>query len=202
MQFLFDIGAWLVGLVAKLGYCGIVLLMALESSFFPFPSEIVIPPAGYLAAQGKMSIYLVIIAGIVGSLLGALFNYYISFRWGRATILKMGKIFGFDEKMLGLLEGYFQEHGEITTFVGRLLPGIRQYISLPAGMAKMDLLRFILYTSFGTGIWVTILAWIGYYVGNNLELVKQIVHNLYPYILAGIAVVVCVYVYIKKRIGL
>jgi len=134
----------IVAVVAKMGYPGIVFLMFLESSFFPFPSEVVIVPAGYLASQGQMN--LVIIAGVLGSILGAIFNYFIAVKFGRPVILKYGKYVGFGEGAFGRGESFFRQHGEISTFVGRLIPGIRQYISFPAGLARMNLTRFVIFT--------------------------------------------------------
>ena len=168
--------SFLITTIFKLGYPGIIALMFLESSFFPFPSEVVIPPAGYLAAQGKMNFFFVILCGILGSILGALFNYYIALLWGRKFILKFGKYIFFDEKKLNKCEIFFEKHGHISTFIGRLLPGIRQYISFPAGLAKMNLFLFIIFTGIGAGIWVVILAYIGYWVGNNRELITKYSH--------------------------
>ena len=168
--------SFIVNTIFSLGYPGIIALMFLESSFFPFPSEVVIPPAGYLASQGKMSLLFVILCGIAGSVLGALFNYYIAFFWGRKFILRFGKYFFLDEKKLNKCEVFFEKHGHISTFIGRLLPGIRQYISFPAGLGRMNLFLFIIFTALGAGIWVVILAYIGYWVGNNKNLIMKYSH--------------------------
>ncbi len=160
-------------------YLAIVALMALESSFFPFPSEVVIPPAGYLASLGRLNLVMVILSGILGSVLGALFNYYLAYRWGRRMVLNIGERFGLSLAKLSRVEDFFARHGHITTFIGRLIPGVRQYISLPAGLGKMDLVTFLIYTALGAGIWVTILAWIGYYVGNNREIIHSILKRYY-----------------------
>lgn len=158
---------WIVETVGALGYWGIAGLMFLESSFFPFPSEVVMPPAGYLAAQGKMSLSLVFFFGILGSLLGALFNYWISAVWGRRFFDRWGKYFFVGPEALDKAEAYFSRHGHISTFIGRLIPVIRQYISLPAGVARMNLMRFFLYTSLGAGIWVVVLTMAGYLFGQE-----------------------------------
>ncbi len=163
--------------VDGMGYAGIVILMALESSFVPFPSEVVVPPAGYLAAQGQMNIYLVVISGIAGSVIGALVNYALAVYMGRGLLLKYGKYFLLPPEKLDKMEKYFNNHGEITTFAGRLIPVVRQYISFPAGLAGMNMGKFVFYTSFGAGIWVVVLAVMGYIVGNNIELIKT---NLRP----------------------
>ncbi len=189
----------IVNIVGKFGYIGIVAMMFLESSFFPFPSEVVIPPAGYLASQGQMNMFLVIFFGILGSILGALFNYWIAIRLGRPLIIKYGRYVGMTEKVYDKVEYYFKEHGEISTFVGRLIPGLRQYISFPAGLARMNLWHFTLFTALGAGIWVVILACIGYFVGNNAELIQQYSHQSLIYIAGALVVVTLLYVWWYKR---
>lgn len=140
-------------------------MMFLESSFFPFPSEVVMIPAGYLAYKREMNIYIAIGFGILGSLSGALFNYYLALKFGRSFIVSYGKYFFFSENSMKKMEKYFQKHGEISTFLGRLIPAVRQYISLPAGLAKMNLIKFCIYSIAGAGIWVAILTIFGYYIG-------------------------------------
>ena len=157
----------LTELIFRLSYLGIALLMALESSFIPFPSEVVLPPAGYLAAQGRMSAPLAVAAGIAGSLVGALINYFLAAKLGRPLLYKYGKRLFIKEASLDRAEQFFQRHGEISMFVGRLIPVIRQLISLPGGFARMRIDRFILYTAAGAGIWCAILAYIGWYVGRH-----------------------------------
>lgn len=156
---------FIVETIGQLGYIGIFFMMFLESSFFPFPSEVVMIPAGYLAYKGEMNIYIAIIMGILGSLGGALFNYFLAVKFGRSFILRFGKYFFFSEKSMQSMESFFEKHGEISTFVGRLITVVRQYISLPAGLARMNLAKFAFYTSLGAGIWVLILTILGYYVG-------------------------------------
>ena len=160
---------WITEAIFALGYPGIVLLMALESSFFPFPSEVVLPPAGYLAAQGRMNAWLALACGVGGSVLGALFNYYVAVRLGRPLLHRYGRYLFIKETALDRAERFFQAHGEISMFVGRLIPVIRQYISLPAGLARMRLDLFALYTALGAGIWCAILTWIGWYLGTQAE---------------------------------
>lgn len=174
---LHDIINYIVNIVSQLGYIGIFTAMFLESSFFPFPSEVVMIPAGYLAYKGDMNIYIAICSGIFGSVAGAGFNYYLAKHFGRAFLQKYGKYIFLREDSLKKLENFFDKHGEISTFNGRLIPGIRQYISLPAGLAKMSISKFTLYTALGAGIWVTILALLGYFIGSNEELVKEYLHN-------------------------
>ncbi|QKF64674.1 DedA family protein [Campylobacter corcagiensis] len=167
---------FIVNLVHDWGYLGIFLMMFLESSFFPFPSEVAMIPAGYLASQGKMSVILAWLAGTGGSLAGAAFNYYLCYFFGRGLIEKYGKYVGINEKNMAKFEAFFNKHGEISTFNCRLIPGIRQYISLPAGLAKMHFGKFALYTTLGAGIWVAILIALGYYLGENEAFLKEQLH--------------------------
>lgn len=164
---------FIVQTVGTLGYAGIFLMMFLESSFFPFPSEVVMIPAGYLVYKGEMNMYLVILFGILGSLAGALFNYYLAVKFGRKFLVKYGKYFFIKEQTIVRMEEFFKNHGHISTFSGRLIPAVRQYISFPAGLARMNLFIFCLYTSLGAGIWVIILTVLGYYLGDNEGLIKE-----------------------------
>ncbi len=155
----------IVEIVGNLGYIGIFIMMFLESSFFPFPSEVVMIPAGYLVFKGEMNAIIAVICGIAGSLAGALFNYYLALKFGRDFLIRYGKYVFFTESTMQKMEAFFIKHGPMSTFVGRLITIIRQYISLPAGLARMNLVKFCLYTSLGAGIWVIILTLIGYYAG-------------------------------------
>ncbi len=176
------------------GYAGIFAMMFLESTFFPFPSEVAMVPAGYLAYQGKMNIFLAILAGALGSLFGALFNYYLASTFGRKFLLKYGKYVFIKEETISKMEKFFAKHGHISTFTGRLIPGIRQYISLPAGLSKMDIKEFALYTLLGAGIWVIILTLIGYFVGANEELIHQYIKQITVAILVILSILVFWYV--------
>jgi len=199
MEMLHEVINWIVQIVGHWGYPGIIIMMFLESSFFPFPSEVVVVPAGYLAARGEMSLSLVILSGIVGSLLGALFNYWLAVIWGRPFFKKYGRYVLVSEKSLDRADHFFAEHGHISTFIGRLLPGIRQYISLPAGIARMNLSLFAAFTGLGAGIWVIILALVGYYIGNNQELVNQYMHQILIGIGGFAVVLIAAYVLMKRR---
>jgi membrane protein DedA with SNARE-associated domain len=163
----------LVDLIFDWGYWGIFLLMSIESSFIPFPSEIVLIPAGYLASQGQMSLPLILSSGIAGSLVGAFINYYLALLVGRKILKKYGKYLFIKENALYKMESFFAKHGHISTFTGRLIPGIRQLISIPAGLAKMDLKLFSFYTALGAGLWAFILTMIGYFIGENQELIDR-----------------------------
>ncbi len=168
-----DIATTIVSYIGDMGYWGIFLLMFLESTFFPFPSEIIMIPAGYLAFKGEMNIYMVVFMGILGSVAGALLNYYLALSFGRGFILRYGKYFFIKEQTLDKLESFFTTHGEISTFTGRLIPGIRQLISLPAGLARMNIAIFSFYTALGAGIWVIVLVAVGYFVGSNEDLISE-----------------------------
>ncbi|WP_172402336.1 DedA family protein [Helicobacter sp. 13S00401-1] len=159
---------FIVNTIDTLGYIGIFILMAIESSFIPLPSEVVMIPAGYLVYQGRMDMSLVILAGTLGSLAGALINYYIALKFGRLIVLKYGKYFLMKESTLLKTENFFKKHGPISTFIGRLLPLIRHYISLPAGLARMSLWKFCLYTLLGALVWVAVLSYFGFYLGSSL----------------------------------
>ena len=197
--FLSTVIQWLVDTIGTMGYWGIAGLMFLESSFFPFPSEVVMPPAGYLAHQGQMSLTLALLACIAGSLLGALFNYWLSLRFGRPFFIKYGKHFGVTDEVLDKADRFFERHGHISMFIGRLIPVIRQYISLPAGLARMNLMRFCVYTTLGAGIWVVILTMLGYWLGANQELISHYLSEITVALCAFCSLFVGVYVWRLKR---
>jgi len=159
---------FLVNTIGSMGYFGIFALMFLESSFFPFPSEVVMIPAGYLAFKGEMSLLLVILAGVAGSIAGAWLNYLLALKFGRRFMKKI-----MSDSKINALERFFLKHGHISTFTGRLIPGIRQYISFPAGLARMNGWKFTIYTALGAGIWATILTMLGYYLGANQDLLQK-----------------------------
>jgi len=172
-----DIITWLVITIGALGYPGIFLLMAMESSVFPVPSELVMPPAGYLAQQGEMHMAMVILCGTLGSLIGAYANYFAAYYLGKPLILKYGKYVWITEEKFAKVETFFKNHGEVSTFIGRLLPVVRHLISLPAGLAGMNRLKFSVYTLVGAGLWVTVLSYIGYFIGANRELILRYSHK-------------------------
>jgi membrane protein DedA with SNARE-associated domain len=196
---LHDIAQTIVGYIGDIGYIGIFLLMFLESTFFPFPSEIVMIPAGYLAYKGEMNLYMVIAMGTLGSVAGALFNYFLAIYVGRAFILKYGKYFFVSEETMVKLEKFFKSHGEISTFNGRLIPGIRQLISLPAGLARMHIPKFALFTALGAGIWVVVLTLLGYYLGSNEALIKENLKVATLLALSGVVILSLGYIWWKKR---
>ncbi len=193
----------LLSIIDGLGYIGIFLGMTIESSFVPFPSELILIPAGALVAQHKMNFLLVFLAGVLGSILGALINYFLALLLGRTTIDflvdKYGKFLLISQKKLRRADIYFEKHGELTTFIGRLIPVIRQLISLPAGFSKMSLKKFCAFTALGAGLWSAILIYIGYFFGNNTDLISSNM-NLITFILLIISLIILViYILSKKR---
>ena len=190
-----------------LNYWTITLLMAIESSFIPFPSEVVVPPAAYKAAvSGEMNVFLVVLFATIGANIGALINYYLAKWLGRPIIYKFansrfGHMCLIDEAKVQNAEVYFEKHGALSTFIGRLIPAVRQLISIPAGLAKMKLSVFLIYTTLGAGIWNAILAAIGYYLSTvpGIETEEQLLaqvteysHEL-GYIFIGIGVFIVAY---------
>jgi len=188
---------WLVNTIGALGYPGIFLLMAMESSVIPVPSELVMPPAGYLAQQGQMDILAAILCGTAGSLVGAYINYFAAHYLGRPLLLKYGRYVWITEEKFAKVERFFKNHGEVSTFVGRLLPVVRHLISLPAGLAGMSHLKFSLYTLAGAGLWVTVLTFIGYFIGANRELITR--YSQHALIGAVVLSVVIVALYIRTH---
>lgn len=197
---------WLIETVSALGYPGIVLLMFIESSFLPLPSELVMPPAGYLVAHGRMDAALAILAGTAGSILGALFNYWFAVIVGEPFLRRYGKYVLLRAHHLDRAEAFFARHGEISTFVGRLLPVVRHLISIPAGMARMRLGRFVGFTALGAGIWCTVLVYIGWFLGQHEAVLMEGVVRAYStkavlYMLPILVVLVVVYVVLQRRRG-
>lgn len=191
---------WLVSTVGTMGYPGVFLLMTIESSFIPFPSEVVMVPAGYLASKGEMGLVPAIAVGIAGSLAGAFINYALAVYLGRPFILRYGRYVGISQEKFIHVESYFAKHGEITTFIGRLIPGIRQLISVPAGLGRMNQSRFAAFTALGAGLWVVVLVVIGYMIGENEDLIRKYLREASISLLMFAVIVVAAYlVYQRKR---
>lgn len=199
-------------ILENLNYFWITVLMTIESSFIPFPSEAVVPPAAYMAAAGQMNVALVVVFATLGADLGALINYYLA-RWiGRPIIYRfaesrVGRMCLLDKAKVKKAEKYFDDHGVVSTFVGRLVPAVRQLISIPAGLAKMKVSTFLLFTTLGAGLWNTILAAIGYYLHSVVpqdQLMTQVMRYSrelsYVFIAVGVGVVLfLVYRGVKKK---
>lgn len=194
-----DIIQSIVGYVGDMGYWGIFILMFLESTFFPIPSEIVMIPAGYLAFKGEMNLYMIILSGILGSIAGALFNYYLALYFGRKFILRYGKYFFIKEETLNKLEVFFTKHGELSTFNGRLIPGVRHLISLPAGLVRMNIAKFVFYSGLGAGIWVIVLVILGYLLGSNEALISEYLQTTTLIALLCVVFITLFYIVRNKR---
>lgn len=198
---------------ANLNYGTITLLMAIESSFIPFPSEVVVPPAAYFAMHsGELNIYLVVVFATLGALIGATINYCLALWIGRPLVYKfansrIGHMCLIDEKKVMTAEEYFDKHGAISTFLGRLVPAVRQLISIPAGLARMNFLTFAAFTALGAGVWNCVLAFLGYWLSTFVpqdELMNEIEHynhylTIAGYALGGLIVAFILYQGLKKR---
>ncbi len=201
----------------NMSYLSITLLMTVESSFIPFPSEIVIPPAAYVAGKEDstlhvtdnyiLNVLLIVLFGTIGALLGAIINYLLAMWLGRPIIYafadsKVGHLCLLSSEKVKKAEDYFNDHGKVSTFVGRLIPGIRQLISIPAGLSKMNFGQFLLYTFLGASIWNIVLALLGYIAHGQMDLIHAYSHELSIAIMALLGVVVVYFVVkavVKRR---
>lgn len=188
----------------NINYSNITLLMTIESSFIPFPSEVVIPPAAYVASKpdSKINIFLVVLFGTLGSLIGAYINYFLSLWLGRPVIYKfadskIGHLCLLNSTKVKKAEDYFVKHGKVSTFIGRLIPGIRQLISIPAGLSKMNFFAFTLYTTLGALIWNVILALLGYLAHGQSDLIEKYNSELSIIIIVLIAII-CTFIILRK----
>lgn len=184
---------FVVAVVSGWGYIGIFVMMAIESSVIPLPSELVMIPAGYLVFKGEMQFIWVLISGTTGSIFGAVVNYYFAMFIGRKFIQKYGKYFFLEMDKLLYVERFFYKHGAFSTFSGRLIPVVRHLISIPAGLAKMNMAKFVFYTGVGAGIWVTILTILGYFIGQNEALIKQYLHIITIAVLVFLVIAALIY---------
>ena len=193
----------------NMSYLSITLLMTIESSFIPFPSEVVIPPAAYVAGKEDstlhvtdnyiLNVLLIVLFGTIGALLGAIINYLLAMWLGRPIIYafadsKVGHLCLLSSEKVKKAEDYFNDHGKVSTFVGRLIPGIRQLISIPAGLSKMNFGQFLLYTFLGASIWNIVLALLGYIAHGQMDLIHAYSHELSIAIMALLGIVVVYFV--------
>lgn len=197
MEFFHSIFDWYM---ANLNYFTIALLMTIESTFLPLPSEVVIPFAAFKAGQGDLNVFLVVIFGTAGALTGSLINYTLSYYLGRPIVYrfaesKIGKLFLLSKEKVEHAESFFIRNGKSSTFIGRLVPGVRHLISIPAGLSKMNLRDFVLFTVIGAGIWNIILAIVGFYL-------YEMRNQIFPYIghiLLALGVIFVIYLIIKSK---
>lgn len=187
----------------NMNYGTVTLLMAVESSFIPFPSEVVVPPAAYKATKpdSDMNVVLVVVFATLGALIGALVNYYLALWLGRPIVYKfaeskLGRLCLLDASKIETAEKYFDKHGKSSTLIGRLVPAVRQLISIPAGLAKMNIVTFLTFTALGAGIWNTILAVLGYIAAGQSDLIDKYSHEL-SYILIGLGILFVAYLIFK-----
>jgi membrane protein DedA with SNARE-associated domain len=192
------LAGFIIGTISRLGYGGVVLLMAIESACIPLPSEIIMPFSGYLVSTGEMNLWLVGLAGAVGCVLGSITAYYAGAWGGRPFIEKYGKYILISHHDLDLADRWFQRHGDITIFVGRLLPVIRTFIAFPAGVARMNMWRFSLYTFVGSYIWSMGLAWIGMKLGEHWNTLGVYFHRFDTAI--GVILLIAVVWYVRRHL--
>jgi len=190
---------WVLVTVNAWGYPGIFILMALESTVLPIPSELVVIPAGYLAYQGDMNAGLIFLASTLGSLTGAFVNYAFALWMGRPFLERYGRYFFVRPSLLHKTDAFFARHGAISTFTGRLVPGIRHLISLPAGLTRMSPLTFSLYTCLGAGIWSAVLIGMGWFIGGNEALIQENLHVVTGVALVFVALTIAVYSLLQRR---
>jgi membrane protein DedA with SNARE-associated domain len=191
--------AWLVDTVHHLGYFGIFMMTFVESTFVPIPAEVTMIPAGYLVQQGKMAFIPVLLASIAGTVAGAYFNYWLAKKYGRDLFIRYGKYLMMTDAKLLKLERFFHSHGAISTFTGRLIPGIRHYISFPAGLARMEVRKFLGYTALGGAIWMTVLVTLGYFIGQNEALATKYLPRVKLVIILVLALAAYLYFRSAKR---
>lgn len=188
-----QLAEWLVNVIHTVGYPGVFAGMFLGNILVPIPVEVVMIPAGYLVQQGKMHFPMIMLFGIAGDICGSLCSYYMAWHFGRKVVLAFGKYFFFTEKTLTKLESFFASHGEVSTLTGRLVPGLRHFMAFPAGLSHMDVRKFVLYTGIGGGIWMAVLATIGYVIGGEKALVKHYLPYITGAVVGGVAVMIAFY---------
>lgn len=189
------IAFWATAFIASTGYIGIFVLMVMESMIFPVPSEAVMPFAGFNIVDGNLTWIGVIIASTLGSIVGSLISYYIGYYGGKPFIARFGKFFLLNQHHLELSEKFFAKRGEITIFIARFVPVVRHFISIPAGFGKMNLTKFIIFTTIGAGMWNTFLTWVGYSLRENWDEVMTYSHAIDVVVLAVLGAAALFYLY-------
>lgn len=196
-EMLGQIALFCISVISSLGYFGVFFLMVLESMIFPVPSELVMPFAGFLISSGEMSFVYVVLFSTLGSLVGSLLSYYIGRYGGDKFVLKHGKYFLLNQEHLKTTERWFSRKGELTIFIGRFIPVVRHFISIPAGIGKMNLKRFMFYTVVGAGIWNFFLAYVGFVLGNNWDKISHY-SDYISWGVLGIIIIIGVYFLVKE----
>ncbi|NRD78168.1 DedA family protein [Bacillus sp. BRMEA1] len=196
MSILHQLGEIAINWINSIGYWGILLGMILESACIPIPSEVIMPFGGFLVSTGHLNLIGVILVGTLGNLIGSLIAYAIGHWGGKRFIDRFGKYVFLSQKHLEAAENWFDKRGEIAVFVSRILPAIRTFISLPAGIARMSLAKFLTYTAIGSVIWSSILTYVGYVLGKNWGNIQGFLHPI-AYLVAGIVAVILIYLVLK-----
>ena len=191
------LATWIMGVISSMGYSGIVLLMGIESACIPLPSEIIMPFAGFLVFKGEMTLWGVAFAGAIGCVVGSIPAYYLGMYGGRPLVEKYGKWVLISHKDLNWADKAFEKHGEIIIFIGRLLPAVRTFIAFPAGVARMNMTKFVVYTFVGSLIWCYLLALAGFKMGENWESLKVYFHEFH-YVIAGAGLVFVIW-YVRRH---
>jgi len=195
IEFIHQINSLLIEIIVNLGYLGIFLGMFLESTLVPIPSEAVMIPAGMAVAKQQLNFILVVFFGVFGNVLGAVFSYYLALWLGKPILLKIGRFFWIKPQTIADIETFFLKYGEISIFVGRLLPGFRHFISIPAGIAKMNVAKFLFYTTLGSTIWTTVLVIFGYYFSLHQE---YLLNNI-KIIVISLAIILLLWIFYKYK---
>ena len=190
---------FITSFIGQLGYSGIFFLMILESALIPIPSEIIMPFSGFLSSTGRLDPFLVTLSGSVGNVVGSVLTYYLGIRAGRKFILKYGKYILFRKEHLEITENLFKRYGDKISFAGRLLPGIRTYVSLPAGIGKTDFKKFIMYSFAGSLVWNSMLLYLGMNLGRNWKNIDKYSVYLDVAAVLSVAIFVVWFVYKTKR---
>jgi membrane protein DedA with SNARE-associated domain len=190
---------FITSVIAQLGYSGIFFLMILESALIPIPSEIIMPFSGFLSSTGRLDPFLVTLSGSLGNVIGSLLTYYLGIRAGRKFILNYGKYILFKKEHLETTENLFRRYGDKISFAGRLLPGIRTYVSLPAGIGKTDFKKFVIYTFAGSLLWNFMLTYVGMSLGRNWKNIDKYSVYLDVAALLSVALFIVWFVYKTKR---
>lgn len=189
----------IVEIVESWGYLGVLIMTFIESTFVPIPAEITLIPAGFLVSKGEMNFFVVWFVSVLGTVGGSLLNYTIAYHYGRKILIDYGKYFFMNEDKLKAMEYFMERHGPISMFSGRLLPGVKHFISFPAGLGKMDLKLFTTYTALGGTIWCGLLIWLGYIIGENEELIAKYIKQVNFILFVSIVCLISFYIW-KKRI--
>ena len=192
------ISAWIMSVISSLGYGGVILLMAIESANIPLPSEVIMPFSGFLVAKGEMNLWLVGLAGGFGCVLGSIFSYYLGYFGGRPLIEKYGKYILISHHDLDLADKWFQKKGDATVFIGRLLPVVRTFISFPAGISRMNLWKFIIYSFLGSVPWCLFLAYVGQKMGENWDSLRKYFHGV-DWVILGLIIIGLIW-YVNRHI--